>query len=134
MPDRSWTLLSSRVVSDHRIFTLREDRYRIAPRADERNFVVMDGPDWINIIPLTDEGQVVLVRQFRAPARGLGSTTGRWLRGSGLRSGLAVPILAAVCGSATVLHGCTATENRPFSSVNYCYRVRWAAWGYAVVP
>lgn len=74
------------------------------------------------------------VRQFGAPARGLGSTTGRWLRGSGLRSGLAVSRLATVCGSATVVHGCTATENRPFSSVNYCYRVRWAAWGYAVVP
>ncbi len=78
MPDRSWTLLSSRVVSDHRIFTLHEDRYRIAPRdagtglvppAVERNFVVMDGPDWINIIPLTDDGQVVLVRQYRHGVR-----------------------------------------------------------------
>ena len=27
--------------------------------------MVLDCPDWVNIIPLTDDGQVVLIRQFR---------------------------------------------------------------------
>mgnify|MGYP006266928379 CR=1 FL=1 len=71
MPDRSWTLLGSRIVSDHRIFRLREDRYRIEPAGVERDFVVLDGPDWINIVPLTVDRKVVLVRQYRHGVRGV---------------------------------------------------------------
>ncbi len=65
MPEHHWKLLGSRYVSAHRIFRVREDRYRIAPAGDEREFVVLEGPDWINIIPVTDDGEVVLVRQYR---------------------------------------------------------------------
>lgn len=74
MPKRHWTLLGSRVVSDHRIFTLREDRYRVAAPVGgtepvEKDFVVLDGPDWINVIPVTPDGRVVLVRQYRHGVR-----------------------------------------------------------------
>ncbi len=69
LPDHSWTLLGSRVASDHRIFRLREDRYRLEPEGLEREFVVLDGADWINVIPLRDDGQVVLIRQFRHGVR-----------------------------------------------------------------
>ena len=69
MPDSSWTLLGSRRGSDHRVFRVREDRYRIEPEGAEREFVVLEGPDWINVIPVTDEEQVVLIRQFRHGVR-----------------------------------------------------------------
>ena len=65
MPDRSWQLLGSREVSDHRIFRIRHDRYRLEPAGGERDFVVLDSPDWVNVVPLTADGQVVLVRQYR---------------------------------------------------------------------
>ena len=65
MPEKSWTLLGSRLVSEHRIFRLRYDRYRVEPDGAERDFVVMESPDWVNVVPLTPEGHVVLVRQFR---------------------------------------------------------------------
>lgn len=65
MPDKSWTLLGSRPVSEHRIFRLRYDRYRVAPTGAERDFVVIESADWVNVVPLTPDGQVVLVRQFR---------------------------------------------------------------------
>jgi 8-oxo-dGTP pyrophosphatase MutT (NUDIX family) len=57
------------VVSDHRIFRLREDRYRLDPEDAGRDFVVVESADWINVIPLTDDRQVVLVRQFRHGVR-----------------------------------------------------------------
>ncbi len=69
MPDRHWTLLGSRTVSDHRIFRLRQDLYRVDPHGVERDFVVLDGPDWVNVIPLTDDGEVVFVRQYRHGVR-----------------------------------------------------------------
>jgi len=66
---QSWTLLDSRDVSDHRIFRLRHDRYRMEPAGREREFVVLEAPDWVNIVPLTDDGQIVLIRQYRHGTR-----------------------------------------------------------------
>ena len=71
MPHRSWKLIGSREVSDHRIFRVRHDLYRFEPSGAQRDFVVLDSPDWVNIIPLTEDGQVVLVRQFRHGIRDL---------------------------------------------------------------
>jgi ADP-ribose pyrophosphatase len=65
VPEKSWTLLGSRPVSEHRIFRLRYDRYRVEPAGAERDFVVMESPDWVNVVPLTADGRVVLVRQYR---------------------------------------------------------------------
>jgi 8-oxo-dGTP pyrophosphatase MutT (NUDIX family) len=65
VPDKSWTLLGSRPVSEHRIFRLRYDLYRVEPSGSERDFVVMEAPNWVNVVPITSDGQVVLVRQFR---------------------------------------------------------------------
>ena len=60
-----WTLLGSREVSDHHIFRIRHDLYRFEPSGQERDFVVMESPDWVNVIPITEDGQVVLIRQYR---------------------------------------------------------------------
>lgn len=69
MPDRSWKLISSQQLSAHRIFTLHADRYRLEPEGRENDFFKLEAPDWINIIPITLERQVVLVRQFRHGVR-----------------------------------------------------------------
>ena len=65
MPHRNWTLLGSRDVSHHQIFRLRHDLYRFAPNGQEREFVVIDTPSWVNVVPVTTEGRVVLIRQYR---------------------------------------------------------------------
>jgi 8-oxo-dGTP pyrophosphatase MutT (NUDIX family) len=55
-----------------RIFRL--DRQRaVSPRTgQEHEFFILDCPDWCNIVPLTDDGQVVMVRQQR---HGIGQET-----------------------------------------------------------
>lgn len=65
MPLDRWTFLERRAVSDHRIFRIHEDRYRFESNGAERDFVVLDSPDWINVVPVTDDGRVVLIRQYR---------------------------------------------------------------------
>jgi len=72
VPDSSWKRLSARTVSDHRILRLREDLYRFEPADVEREFVVIEAPDWVNVVALTDELDVVLIRQFR---HGVGCVT-----------------------------------------------------------
>lgn len=69
MPSRFWKFLERRTVSDHRIFRVHADRYRLEPEGRERDYVVLDASDWVNVIPVTDDGQVVLVRQFRHGVR-----------------------------------------------------------------
>lgn len=65
MLKKSWNLLGSRDLSDHRIFHIRHDLYRFEPTGVEREFVVIDAPDWVNVVPVTEDGQIVLIRQYR---------------------------------------------------------------------
>lgn len=69
-PDvKPWPVVSSRTVSDHRIFRIREDRLR-SPRTGKTDpFVVLEGADWVNVIALTPDEKVVLIRQFRFGVR-----------------------------------------------------------------
>ena len=62
-PER-WTRIDSRQVADCRVFTVREDRSR---RTDgtEATFYVIESPSWVNIIALTRNREVVLIRQYR---------------------------------------------------------------------
>lgn len=65
MPHRAWKYIGTCEVSDQRIFRIRHDMYRFEPSGAERDFVVLDCPDWVNIIPITDDGQVILIKQYR---------------------------------------------------------------------
>lgn len=48
-----------------RIFDVDAVRYRHPGRATERDFVVINPPDWVNVVALTPTHELVLVRQFR---------------------------------------------------------------------
>jgi 8-oxo-dGTP pyrophosphatase MutT (NUDIX family) len=52
-------------MADYRIFQVRHDRYRLETSGAEQDFVVLEAPDWVNIVPITDRGEVVLVNQYR---------------------------------------------------------------------
>lgn len=62
---RKWEKHGSQVVSDHRIFKIREDRTTNPRNGAERQMVVLECPDWVNIIALTPEHEVVFVEQYR---------------------------------------------------------------------
>jgi len=60
-----WELLGRSSLAKTRIFDLQSHRYRHPRRQTERDFIVIDAPDWVNVVALTPDGQLVLVRQFR---------------------------------------------------------------------
>jgi ADP-ribose pyrophosphatase len=60
-----WKRLQSTILGNFRIFNIREDRYKLPRNGEERPFFVLESNDWVNVIPLTPEGEVVLIRQFR---------------------------------------------------------------------
>jgi ADP-ribose pyrophosphatase len=49
---------------DYRVVRVREDIYR-SPQGVDSQFVVFEAPDWVNVLALTSESKVVMVRQFR---------------------------------------------------------------------
>jgi 8-oxo-dGTP pyrophosphatase MutT (NUDIX family) len=62
---RPWPLLASRVLNAFPIYTLRQDRRRSPRTGKEHDFLVLDSRDWINVVPVTPAGNLVLIRQFR---------------------------------------------------------------------
>jgi 8-oxo-dGTP pyrophosphatase MutT (NUDIX family) len=44
---------------------LEEIKFRHPVRQVERDFVVLNPPDWVNVIALTPDHQIVVVKQFR---------------------------------------------------------------------
>jgi 8-oxo-dGTP pyrophosphatase MutT (NUDIX family) len=62
---RRWRRVESRRVQRCGIFDLDRVRFEPPDAADPRWYWVLDVPDWINVIALTDDDHVVLVRQHR---------------------------------------------------------------------
>ena len=60
-----WEKLGQRSQLQTRVFDVLGIRYRHPTRSTEREFVVMQSPDWVNVVALTPDGHIVLVRQFR---------------------------------------------------------------------
>ncbi|HTQ29939.1 MAG TPA: NUDIX hydrolase [Opitutaceae bacterium] len=60
-----WEKLGQDLLAATRIFDLRRLHYRHPRRGRERDFVVIDAPDWVNVLALTPDARLVLVRQFR---------------------------------------------------------------------
>jgi ADP-ribose pyrophosphatase len=59
------TKLSEQTVFTTRILELRSARYRHAGRNRESDYTVIAAPDWVNVVALTPDDRLVLVRQFR---------------------------------------------------------------------
>jgi len=68
----SWQKEESERLGDYYIFRLRRDRSRSPQTGESHEFYVLEAPDWINVIPVTPDGQVVLIRQYR---HGVGEVT-----------------------------------------------------------
>ncbi len=60
-----WTTLSSKLVFDHRWYRLRQDTVALPSGVVVDDYFVSLRPDIVTILPITAEGEVVFVRQYR---------------------------------------------------------------------
>jgi 8-oxo-dGTP pyrophosphatase MutT (NUDIX family) len=66
---KPWPCLRSRPEGSFRVFSLRTDTV-ISPRTGiEHDFHIIESREWVNIIPLTFNHRVVMVRQYRHGSR-----------------------------------------------------------------
>ena len=64
-----WQTQSSEILADCRIFRVRKDMV-VSPRTGQaHDMFVLEQPNWVNVIPLTPGGQVVMVEQWRHGTR-----------------------------------------------------------------
>jgi ADP-ribose pyrophosphatase len=62
---KKWSKLESKPIADYRIFKLRQDTSQSPRTGQAHTFFVLESLDWINVIPLTAEGKVVFIHQYR---------------------------------------------------------------------
>ena len=60
-----WTRRRSERVADCRVFKVRRDISADPRDGRAHDFYVIEAPDWINVVPLTDDGRVLLIEQYR---------------------------------------------------------------------
>lgn len=61
---RRWTPLETEFLQDCAVFSVSRAAAR-SPQGDTHDFFRIDSADWVNVVPLTARGEVVMVRQYR---------------------------------------------------------------------
>ncbi len=62
---KPWSIIESTKGPDMDLFRIRINRCRSPRTGQEHNFYVIDFPSWVQIIPITPDDQVVMIRQYR---------------------------------------------------------------------
>jgi ADP-ribose pyrophosphatase len=60
-----WQIERSDILLDARIFKVRHDWSRVPDTGRTGDFFVLESPDWVSIVPITSDGKLLLVAQYR---------------------------------------------------------------------
>ena len=60
-----WRKLDSTLEADCRIFKIWRSQFVHDERKSSGDFFVMESPDWVHVAALTDDGKLIMVKQFR---------------------------------------------------------------------
>lgn len=66
---RPWDVLGSQYLVRRPWLTVRQDRVRLPGGAIIEDYNVFEYPDWVNVLPVTHDGRIVLIRQYRHGSR-----------------------------------------------------------------
>lgn len=61
----AWPTLSRERLGKYSIFTLERIVRRSPTTGREHGYLVLEAPDWVNVVPVTDSGELILIEQFR---------------------------------------------------------------------
>jgi 8-oxo-dGTP pyrophosphatase MutT (NUDIX family) len=62
---KPWRTISTKTLADCRVFTVRSDT-KVSPQTGrEHEFFIIDSVNWVNVIALTADRQMVLIDQYR---------------------------------------------------------------------
>ena len=64
-----WEVLASGHLVRKPWLSVRQDRIRLPGGAIIEDYYILEYPEWVNILPVTEDGRIVLIRQYRHGAR-----------------------------------------------------------------
>lgn len=64
-PPKPWERIRTGTPTDYKILRIREDTVADPRNGSHHPRVVIESTDWVNIIPVTLDDEIVLIRQFR---------------------------------------------------------------------
>jgi len=68
---RPWKLVDTEHLQDCVVFQVGRSRCESPRTGQHHDFYRIDSNDWVNVVPVTPEGEIVMVRQFRHGSRGI---------------------------------------------------------------
>ncbi len=60
-----WKVLETKEIFSSGLFRLHTDKLELPDGRVMPRYYVMTFPDWVNVLPITKDGQVILVKQYR---------------------------------------------------------------------
>jgi len=64
-PLKRWKKIQSVTGDDLKIFRIRWDKMESPRTGQQMERLVLETPDWVNVVPITKNNEVILVRQYR---------------------------------------------------------------------
>lgn len=61
----NWKILSSDYILKNKWLTIRKDCVRMPSGIEMEDYYVLEYPDWINVIAITEEGKFIIEQQYR---------------------------------------------------------------------
>lgn len=63
--EKKWEIVDTEYLVKSRYLTCRRDRVRLPDGRVNPEYYVLEFPDWVNVIAITRDGRMVMVRQYR---------------------------------------------------------------------
>ncbi len=64
---KHWTTLETRELFKSPFFRLRSEKIELPDKRIFPNYYTIDFTDWVNVVPITTSGEIVLISQYRHP-------------------------------------------------------------------
>ncbi len=68
---KSWNRVKTEPLTTNRVFSTRKDVSVSPHTGQEHDFFVIDAPDWINVVTVTTDNELVLIEQYRHGVMGV---------------------------------------------------------------
>jgi 8-oxo-dGTP pyrophosphatase MutT (NUDIX family) len=62
---KAWSRKGSEQIADCRVFTVHQTRSVSPVDASEHSFFLVNSGEWVNLVPITENNEIVCIRQFR---------------------------------------------------------------------
>ncbi|MCI0455258.1 MAG: NUDIX hydrolase [Candidatus Dadabacteria bacterium] len=68
---KKWEVIRSQNVNSYRVFSTRKDISLSPTTGEEHDFYVVEAPDWVNVVAITPDDEIILIEQYRHGIRSI---------------------------------------------------------------